>query len=205
MASTSEVPAWLEGNNNNNNNNTTTNDIATNPDPSLKEVDIETPPVTKKNDDTVNIPSTEQSSKCSKVMKCIALSISALLFVLFIASSVVQDNDTDGSAILYLIFYALHAIVAGAYFFSHFMCQVRMSRFVTGLGSAMLIWSIGFIINSSIDYSRTTAADDITKAGGDIPNASNKEGIAYEIAGATLGAISALYHICMARKSSFTA
>lgn len=198
MASTSEVPAWLQGNNN------TTSDAAS-PDVPSKDaemtvVDIETPAVATTKDDT--IASTEQTTKCSKVTKCIALTISAFLFVLFIASSVVQDNDTGGSAILYLIFYALHAIVAGAYIFSHFMCKLRFTRLVTGLGGGMLIWSIVLVVISSVQYSNTTAADDITDAGGDNPNATKKEEIAYEIAGAALGAASALYHVCMTRKSS---
>lgn len=210
MASTSEVPAWLQGNNNNNNNDT---DDAANPDVTatmkdeemgnMTAVDVDTPtaaPTTSKDDH--QIASTEQTSKCSKVTKCIVLSISAFLFVLFIASSVVQDNDTGGTAVVYLIFYALHAIVAGAYFFSNFMCRVRLNQLVTGLGGGMLVWSIVFIIISSVQYSNTTSADDVTDAGGDNPNATKKEEIAYEIAGAALGAISAVYHICMARKSS---
>ena len=201
MVSTSEVPAWLQGNSNEN-----TNDAAnpivssTMKDAEMTAVDIETPATNK--DDNVHIPSTEQTSRCSKVKKCMGLTISACLFLIFIGSSVVQDNDTGGTAILYLIFYALHAVVAGAYFFSHFIFRLRLSRFVLGLGSGMLIWSIVFVILSSVQYSNTFSADDITDAGGDNPNATKKEEIAYEIAGAALGAVSALYHVGMARKSS---
>lgn len=205
MASTSEVPAWLKGSNSITND-TTTPDIpsTTTKDAemgNMTSVDIDTPAAATTSKEE-NIPSTEQTSNCSKIMKCMALSISAFLFVLFIASSVVQDNDTGGSAILYLIFYALHAIVAGAYFFSHFICKLRFTRLVTGLGGAMFIWSIVFVILSSVQLSNTTTADDITEAGGDNPNATKKEEIAYEIAGAALGAFSAVYHICMTRRSS---
>lgn len=207
MASTSEVPAWLQGSNNKN----TTNDDAANAAANDAEmgnnmtaVDIEPTPAdtaAAKNNNENDIASTEQTSTCSKVMKCIILSISAFLFVLFVASSVVQDNDTGATAFVYLIFYALHAIVAGAYFFSHFMCKSIFTRIVTGLGGGMLVWSIVLVVISSIDYSKTSAEDDVTDAGGDNPNATKKEEIAYEIAGAALGAISSIYHVCMARRS----
>ncbi len=205
MVSTMEVPAWLQGSNNKN---TTDDDTA---NPAMKDtemgnmtaVDIDTTEAaaTSKNNNENDIASTEQTSTCGKVMKCIVLSISAFLFVLFVASSVVQDNDTGVTAFVYLIFYAFHAIVAGAYFFSHFMCKSMLTQLVTGLGGGMLGWSIVLVVLSSIDYSKTTAQDDVTDAGGDNPNATKKEEIAYEIAGAALGVISSIYHVCMARRS----
>ena len=82
MASTSEVPAWLKGSNNNTNDTntpdvpstTTTKDAEMG---NMTAVDIDTPTAatTSKED---NIPSTEQTSNCNKIMKCMMLSISAL-------------------------------------------------------------------------------------------------------------------------------
>jgi hypothetical protein len=139
-------------------------------------------------------PPTSRAECCRKWA---ALAISSAFFVLFVASSTVQDNDTGGSAISYLLFYALHAIVALCYVLSHCIFTQRFLRVSQGLSVGMFVWSIVFLIVSSVQFSNTSSGG--TEAGGDNPNATKKEEIGYEIGGALLGALSCLFHFLMVR------
>jgi hypothetical protein len=214
MTTTSALPAWLQGSNKNKNDNgnddvgddmemghttTNTNTNANDSEPDATRTSTKAKAARNtSNDDN----ETNTSSTCSKIIKYGCMVISAILFVLFVASTVVQKNDTGGTAILYLIFYALHAVVAGAYILSHCMCTPCFYKIVNTLAFPMLVWSITLMIISSVQYSKTTPEDDIIEAGGDNPNATKREEIAYEIAGAILGALSTMFHIFMVRKSS---
>lgn len=136
-------------------------------------------------------------SRAESCCKWGALGVSCAFFVLFVASSTVQDNDTDGSAIPYLLFYALHAIIALAYILAHCIFTQRFHGLVKGLSIGMFIWSIVFLIVSSVQFSKTSSGG--AEEGGDNPNATKKEEIGYEIGGALLGALSCLFHYGMVR------
>jgi hypothetical protein len=125
------------------------------------------------------------------------LAVSAAFFVLFVASSTVQDNDTNGSAIPYLIYYALLAMNALCYILSHCIFTQRFLRLVQGLSVSMFIWSIVFLIVSSVQFSNTSSGG--ANAGGDNPNATKKQEVGYEIGGALLGALSCLFHYAKVR------
>jgi hypothetical protein len=208
MVSTSEVPAWLQKDNHET---TISGEIGTAVSTkdaesgNMTSVEIDTPGKDTTPTMGNNSTSSTTNGKCSKVCNYICMAISAFLFILFVASSVVQDNDTGGSAIVYLLFYALHAIVAGLYLLSTCLCTQRCAKGVIALGVGMFVWSVVFVIISSVQVSKLTPADDIVEEGGDNPHATKKEEIAYEIAGAALGMCSTMYHIFMARKASSSA
>lgn len=140
-------------------------------------------------------PPTSRAAVCKKWA---GLIISASLFVVFVASTTVQENDEDGGAIPYLLFYALHAIVALSYILSHCIFTQRFHRLVQVLSVAMFIWSVVFLIVSSVRFSDAESGG--AEEGGDNPDATNKEEIGYEIGGAILGAVSCVFHLCMVHR-----
>ena len=69
----------------------------------------------------------------------------------------------------------------------------RIDKPLTALGFAMLVFSLGMVTASAVKLSKADASD----AGEDAAKFNDKEEKAYEVAGAALGLVSAIYHIAV--------
>ena len=118
------------------------------------------------------------------------LVVSCVFLGLFIFSAVVQNNDLQG--IQWIVFYSLHAALAAAFIVYWTCCFPPKVLYL--LSAAMTVWSIVYIIIKSIDLSKTE------KGGPETANGRTEfEDIAFELAGACIGAASSLYHSFMTR------
>lgn len=136
----------------------------------------------------------EPEKQQCRICCCIRMSLSILLLVIFVYSTVVQFND-ENLSVAWTLFYLLHAIVILL-----ILALLRRGNTLKAEGTmftllpviGISLWSLVFIAVTSLELSRTPAGG--PEEGGDNPGASEREEIAYELAGACLGLVSAAYH-----------
>jgi len=126
-----------------------------------------------------------------------ALCPSIFLLILFVASTVLQFNDVDLS-IMWSLFYLLHAILILSLLLLRqgwIRCtaaeQIKIVASCPAVG--MIVWSLILICIASVDLSKVEEGG--PEDGGDNESATEKEEVAYELAGACLGFLSASYHL----------
>ncbi len=158
--------------------------------------DEESPAQQSTGDDDSSVP-TKASAPTPKKNRCrfiSLLSVSAFFFALFIYSASVQKNDPDG--LQWLLFYSFHASVAGM-FILHISCFFP-DKVIYFVSSAMSIWSAVFIVIAAVKLH-----DAIVNGGKyvsqDIPGLSTHEELIFELVGALLTLMSALYHMIMTK------
>ena len=128
-----------------------------------------------------------------KFVKCLNWSTSLFFLGIFILSATFQENDGSGS-IIWLLYYALHAVMVAFYFFFRACANVAcVDKPLLALGGAMLIFSVVMVSISAAKLSSADASD----PGQDAAKFNDKEEKAFEVAGSTLGLISAMYHIAI--------
>mmetsp|Transcript_31943 Transcript_31943/g.52728 ORF Transcript_31943/g.52728 Transcript_31943/m.52728 type:complete len:222 (-) Transcript_31943:242-907(-) len=116
--------------------------------------------------------------------------VSIVFLALFVYSAVVQDNDND--SLLWLFFYALHAAIPCVFLVHYFICFPQ--NIVYGLSAIMIIYSCALIVIASINLSKTGAGG--AKQGtGNEDDRTLQEELIFEVAGAGIGLLSALYHV----------
>jgi hypothetical protein len=124
---------------------------------------------------------------------CMAI-VSLLFFIIFVTSASFQSNDAGGSAIAWWLFYSLHAVLAALCFSlrcaKNLACIAKPVQF---LATCMVIFSI---VMMSISLKQLVEAHE-SNPGPDSERWNDKEEKSYEVAGAALGLISALYHVLM--------
>jgi hypothetical protein len=124
---------------------------------------------------------------------CMAI-VSLLFFIIFVTSASFQSNDAGGSAIAWWLFYSLHAVLAALCF--SLRCAKKLaciSKPVQFLATCMVIFSIVMV---SISTKQLVDAHE-SNPGPDSERWNDKEEKSYEVAGAGLGLVSALYHVLM--------
>jgi hypothetical protein len=132
-------------------------------------------------------------SICS--LKTIFLAIVSILFFgVFVYSATTQDNDADGWQ--WTIFYSLNAALVAAFVVYYVCCFPLKVLYL--LATAMGVWSIVYIVIAALKFK------DAPKGGpdagtGDNDNMTEREEIGFEMGGAALGLLSALYHVCIAK------
>ena len=112
------------------------------------------------------------------------ISISTILFALFVYATTVQGNDSD--KFVWTFYYGLLAFIP-ALFIIHFCFRGKIKivpRLIYGLSLAMSIWSIVFIIMISLDLRNAT-------------DENMREELMFEISGASIGLATALYHVIL--------
>jgi len=131
------------------------------------------------------------------------LAISIILTIIFAYSAIVQYNDSD-SVFVYATFYTLHFAFSFFVSLQHMLsCLNCDTRDESGnfarvklvfwvVASVMAIWSVVMIIIPAAKLPVEGGEED---KGGDNNDATLEEEIHYEIAGASLGLFSALYHV----------
>ena len=131
---------------------------------------------------------------CSTLLGTILRGAAALLlFVLFGYGAFVQGND-DGAVLMWTIFYIVHAL-ANVVALVGYICTFIESVICTTMfraNLAMIVWSTVLVLITAVQLSKTEHGGDV--AGGDMPKAEEREEKAYELAGATLGLVSASCH-----------
>jgi len=135
----------------------------------------------------------EKSEFCTKFIRYLNWSISLGLLAIFIISAVLQGNDAS-SSLNWLLFYAFHATTAALFFFFRACFQKMrecMDKPLLALGAGMLVWSIIMVGISGKKLSDASSSN----AGGDSSKFNDKEEKALEVAGATFGMFSAIYHV----------
>jgi hypothetical protein len=84
-----------------------------------------------------------------------------------------------------------------AVFLVYYMCCFpSIAMYI--LTAAVAIWSIVYIVISSLKLKDTPKGGDTTGTG-DNANQTLRQEYAYELAGASIGLVSSLYHACMAK------
>jgi len=134
------------------------------------------------------------SSSCFSFYCGLIILTSLVLLALFLYSASMQSNDIDG--IHWIIYYSFSAAIPAVFLVYYMYCFPTIVVYV--LSAANAIWSIVYIIISALNL------NDIPKGGatndtGDNPNQTLRQEIAFELAGASIGLFSSLYHICMAK------
>jgi hypothetical protein len=185
--STTETPSWLSGK--------TTDEeaAATASSGNFSTVEINQPDATT----TTAAASTSHSEgRCGKIVQCVIYTISTALFAIFIASAVLQDNDSDGLA--WRLFYAFHAVTAGLFVVARLCFMATAPCFdkpLTALAICMMIWSIILVAIASKNLANAKSGG--SKEGGDSDKFTDKEEKAYEVAGSALGLASVLFHLIL--------
>ena len=140
-------------------------------------------------------PGTSSSEK--KGRECtfwLNLFISVVLVILFIVAASVEWNDAKG-AIMWGIFYIVHAVLAIVGTLRFFMCKRMLTKPILFVSGCILIWSIVLLCLAAVDLSRTKKGG--SKGGGDAKNRTYREEIGYELGGSILGCLSCIYFFCM--------
>lgn len=109
--------------------------------------------------------------------------VSILLFALFIYAAVVQNNDSD--AVVWYLFYALHAVLPATVIL-HCVFPAKVTYV---LSAVMVLYSLVLIIISAVNLAGVKEGEK-TQNG----QSSLQEELAFELGGACLGLISAVYH-----------
>lgn len=109
--------------------------------------------------------------------------VSILLFALFIYAAVVQNNDSD--VVVWYFFYALHAVLPATVI----LHCVFPAKITYVLSAVMVIYSLVLIIISAVNLGGVKEGEQ-TQNG----QSSLQEELAFELGGACLGLISAVYH-----------
>lgn len=174
----SETPEWLQDNGE------SPNPTASGPSDTFGE---------SSTDDANKTDQASKSSRCSCGRVFLGL-ISLILIAIFVYSAIVQGND-EGDAIQWIIFYSLNAVVP-AIFLMHYICCFPV-RVLHLFSVAMVIWSIVLIVIASLKLSDTAAGGGVS--GGDNDNATLQEEYIFELAGASIGLVSSLFHSLMAK------
>ena len=145
---------------------------------------------------------------------CVLNLISLAFAVLFVYSAIVQTNDSD--AIQWIIFYSVNAAVPVLFVVQYTFCSCLPVKLTIQLSVVSAIWSIVYIVISSVNVrdvlEATSATDAAVSANatdaavsasatdvGDNDNQTLLEEAIFENAGASIGLLSALYHIIVAK------
>jgi hypothetical protein len=118
------------------------------------------------------------------------LFVSILLCIVFIYSSTVQTNDSNGTR--WLVFYAFHAIIPAVFIIDVFFCFPHI--LIYAFGTMMALWSIVFLVISSLEVSKSQSQD----YDGD-NNINQSQQSVFDLAGSILTLISAIYHMVRIR------
>lgn len=146
--------------------------------------------------------STAGRCECGRRTRTILLGPLLILAALFVYSFAVQFNDASDMA-SWLAFYAAHVLFALVCIIvlSPCCCGSNISgqgRIVLLASAAVLgIWSVVMVILSAVDLSKTEAGGE--ERGGDNDGATEREEKAYEVAGAAVGLVSAMYAACLVK------
>jgi hypothetical protein len=136
-------------------------------------------------------PEPSPISRCCRW--CMAI-VSLLFFIIFVTSATFQNNDSGGSAFLWGLFYSAHAVLAALCFSlrcaKNLACIAKPVQF---LSACMVIFSIVMV---SISMKQLVDAHE-SNPGPDSERWNDREEKSYEVAGAALGLVSALFHVLM--------
>ena len=169
MPAWSETPSWLKKDEE--------NPVEPEPTSSNTNGSLDKAPDTEKDTN-----SDETSARgCSTLL----FGISLLFFAAFVYSTVVQNNDVD--MLLWSIFYGLHA---GVVFLSmvYFKCPIsKLEKLIYFLSAGIAVWSTVYVVLISL------------KLANSVEEGGEKEEYIYELAGASIGLFSALYHGAVVR------
>lgn len=123
-----------------------------------------------------------------KICFVCSIAVSLLLFAAFIYSAYVQFNDPDPA--LWTSFYVLHAILVVL----ALIPMPVLARGVFALAGVTAIFSIVLIVLNAIELSKGGLDDEESHRDG----TTKTEELSYELAGASIGLFSALFHSCLA-------
>jgi hypothetical protein len=182
----SNLPEWLQDNN---------KDVESNPTPaSSGALEMESPETTTPAATNETHSSSTPTRSAGRCLRWTNIAVSLFFFVIFVASAIFKKGDGGGSAILWLLFYIMHAVTAGTCLLLQSCCRKPcVERPVMFLAVSMVVWSIIMVAMSGKQLADTPAGG--PDAGGDNNNWSNRQEKAYELAGASLGLASGLYHV----------
>ena len=124
--------------------------------------------------------------------------VSTLFLVLFVYAAVVNTNDGEGFRVMWICFYALHAILSGLTIVHRVGCScAALGTLLPSVATFLVVWSTALMILASVQASRTDSGG--PEEGGDIDGRDEKEEHIFEAAGAGLGLLSALFHLLVVK------
>lgn len=128
-----------------------------------------------------------------KTVRYLNWGVSLGLLAVFVASAVLQKNDANSSW-NWVLFYAFHAATVALFFFFRACASVEcIDKPLLVLGGGMLVWSVVMVAISGKQLSDAKSSD----AGGDSDRLNDRQEKQLEVAGASLGLISAVYHVAI--------
>ena len=145
-------------------------------------------------DDNKKTDETSSGSRYCSIGFLLLSFASLSLFGLFVYAAIMQDNDVDG--LQWIFFYALNAAIC-LLFLVHYTCCFPVMA-IPLLSAVTAIWAVVYIVIASLNVKDTPSggAQDGT---GDNNNQTLREEYIYELAGASIGLFSSLYHTFMAQ------
>ena len=125
--------------------------------------------------------------------KIVHTTISTLLLVLFLYSAVTQHNDNDG-VFVWILFYYSNAFLAALALTFYFGLYKSSPALVTNglylVAGLIWLWALILAIMSGIAFANASSEDE----GGDAASFNDKEEKAFEMSGALLGLVAAVFH-----------
>lgn len=126
----------------------------------------------------VSPPAAPKRRLCTTFCIC---AVSSVILAAFIYATVVQHNDLDKN--LWSSFYGLQAAIPAIFLVHYFSTTQLLDKVIYFLSSGMIVWSIVFIVLISRELVQQ-----------DEPDADMREEYIFELSGACLGLLSAMYH-----------
>ena len=143
-------------------------------------------------DDSPPPPVAPKWRLCKTFCTC---AVSSVILAAFIYATVVQHNDHDKN--LWSSFYGLQAAIPVIFLVHYFFTTQVLDKVIYFLSSGMIVWSIVFIILISQELGELVQQD--------APDVDMREEYIFELSGASLGLLSAMYHtiltFCCIRKN----
>ena len=156
-----------------------------------------------KNDAEATGASPVTATCCRKVGSVGSMVLSGVLLVLFVWSTLVQDNDDD--SLEWYTFYGLHCAIPALYLTYGlwvsclgYRCVPPAWVLVSFLCTGMAAWSTAYVVILSFKVADTPAGG-LEVDTGDQDIQTLREEYSYELAGVSLGLFSTLYHGCLMR------
>jgi hypothetical protein len=145
------------------------------------------------------------NKKTSRCETCVLAGIGLFFFALFLLSAIFQHNDQG--VLVWIIFYYALAVLAlvgvalhGGLFVSHRQTGGggAFMRALDGFCLALLLYAIVLAIISAVKLAGASPDD----AGADAENLNDVEEKGFELGGAILGMLSAMFHLYSFRKAN---
>jgi hypothetical protein len=136
----------------------------------------------------------QEPKKRGRCLLWFKLALGIILTVLFVISASLEFNDTS-RVIMWFLFYLFNAILAGVGVIRPFCLTQLLSKPILLVSGCMLVWAVVLVGLAASDLAKTKPGG--STEGGDADNRTYRQEVGFELGGAILGLLSAIYHVVM--------